>query len=212
MSTRRRRAGSVAAVVAGGLLFAGALAAQERSPSTLAGHVVDADGRPVAGATVAVHRVSDAGGAEIARTTTDGRGRFAVAVETEEAGIYFGATSHEGGLYFGALFRDPRDVPEDYLITVGLNPAAAAGPALPPPAPPPPNPWPVAVLLGLLGAGAVALPLASRGRRPYAVRALLHELAELEERQSADASAAPEYAAERAALRARILEMTRTAP
>ncbi|HEX7117381.1 MAG TPA: hypothetical protein VF212_01250 [Longimicrobiales bacterium] len=215
MRRGRRWTGSMGVAVALALLGAGAARAQDDAGrARLSGRVVDAEGRPVPGVAVSVHRVSRAGGAELARTTVGPDGRFELTFDAEGEGTYFAATRYEGGLYVGAMFRDPGEAPADYVITVGRDPVAvAAGPATtgsaaPPPAP---NPWPLLLLVGAIGAAAVVLPLASWRRRPRALRALLHELAELEERGADPALSPGEYEAERAALRGRIRELTRTA-
>ncbi|HEX6941185.1 MAG TPA: carboxypeptidase-like regulatory domain-containing protein [Longimicrobiales bacterium] len=195
-------------------LGAGALHAQDAAGGArLAGRVIDAEGRPVPGLAVSAHGVSQAGGAEVARTTTDEDGRFELAFETRDGATYFAAARYEGGLYVGPLFRDPRDAPADYVIVVGRDPIAvgagpAAGRSAPPPAPPR---GPLLALIGVLGVGAVLWPLTSPQRRPYAVRALLHALAELEERHAAAAVAGAEYEKEKTALRGRLRELTRTA-
>ncbi len=195
-----------------GLLVSIPLGAQEVEPPTLRGRVIDPQGQPVAGIVVAVHRVSEVGGGgEVGRAATAEDGAFDVPLDTSEDGIYFAATRYEGALYMGGMFRELDEVTSDYVIVVGQNAVAGGGPAVvPPPDPGPGATWPVLLVLGVVGGVFVLLPLMPKRRRHFAVRSLLLELAELEERGAAGDTPS-QYPAEREALRARIREISQSA-
>lgn len=204
-----RAAAIAAACVAVG--SAPSVAQEAGRRSGLAGRVVDAEGKGVAGITVSAHRVSQTGGTEVARATADPEGRFELTFDTDTPGMYFVATRYEGGLYVGPMFRDLSEAPEDYVLVVGGDPIAiGAGPAVasgPPPAPPT---WPLLLIIGAIGAGVVLFPVVSRRNGPRAVRMLLHELAILEERRAAGRVPDDEYESSRAALRERLYERVRS--
>lgn len=212
MTGPARRWSRVVAIVGACLVLGGApvVAQQGGAREGLSGRVIDADGRPVAGLAVSVHRVSQTGGEEVARSTTDVDGRFQLAFDTETPGTYFVATRYEGGLYVGQMFRELSEAPEDYVLVVGREPIAiGAGPAgatTPPPAPPT---WPLLLLIGAIGVGVVLFPVFARRNGPRAVRTLVHELAILEERRAAGRVGDAEYAEARAALRERVHERIR---
>lgn len=194
------------------VLSAADLAAQDGVAVGLRGRVIDSEGRPVPGTVVAAHRVTDQGGAEVARATTGEDGGFILPIETTVDGIYFIATRYEGALYMGATFRDLGEVTGEYVIAVGRNPVALGGPAVMPGPPPEPAPaWPILLVLGIVGVGAVLLPLRGKGRGTLAARSLLLELAELEERRATGIGGA-DVSTEGEALRARLREITRTGP
>ncbi len=212
MTGRVRRWVRVVAVVGAWFALGGApVAAQQAGARTgLVGRVIDAEGRAVADLAVSVHRVSQTGGEEVARSTTDADGRFELAFDTKSPGTYFVATRYEGGLYVGPMFRELDEAPDDYVLVVGRDPIAiGAGPAgatAPPPAPPT---WPLLLLIGAIGAGVVIFPVVARRNGPRAVRTLLHELAILEERRAAGRIGDAEYADARAVLRERLHERIR---
>jgi hypothetical protein len=160
-------------------LVAGVVSAQ----STLRGRVVGPADEAIAGVTVILHRVGEAGGREIGRSESDGEGRFSVEFEHEGGeGVYFAATRYEDQLYVGAFFRDPSEVTGEYVLRVGVNPMPGGGAAIPPgPRPEGKFPW-IGLVIGTAAAAAVILPLRGAKRRPLATRAILAELAELEER------------------------------
>jgi hypothetical protein len=162
--------------------FAGGASAQ----SVLRGRVVGPSGEAVGGATVVLHRVGEGGGREVGRSESDGEGRFSIEFDREGGeGVYFAATRYEDQLYVGAFFRDPSEVAGEYVLRVGVNPVAGGGAAVPPgPRPEGGFPW-IGLVIGAAAAAAVILPLRGAKRRPLATRAILAELAELEERGDA---------------------------
>lgn len=188
------------------LAIAGTLHAQT---PVIRGQVVDPDGAPVAGVAVTLHHVDATGGREVGRATTGDDGRFEIRIaDTPGDGIFFVATRHEGSLYMGGTFRDLAEVDSDYVILVGASPVGTGGIALPAPPPEPNANWVVGLVIGLIGVGFVIWPLVNR-RGAASQRALLAELARLEEEWSALGPDAPAdvargYASRREALRSRL--------
>jgi hypothetical protein len=100
------------------MLLAGLLplrvAAQE---STITGRVLAAD-QPVANQTVALHRVTGAGGTTISVDTTAADGRFELHFEPVQGeAIHFVGTRWEGQLFIGPTFRQPPS--GEYRLPVG---------------------------------------------------------------------------------------------
>lgn len=188
------------------LALAGTLHAQ--TPA-IRGQVVDPTGEPVPAVAVTLHHVNAQGGQEVGRARTGDDGRFEIAVtESPGDGIFFVATRFEGNLYMGATFRDIAEVDSDYVMMVGASPVGSGGIAFRAPPPEPNGNWVVGLVIGLIGVGFVAWPLLNR-RGPARQRALLAELAQLEEEYTAlgpdaPADALSDYASRRAALRARL--------
>lgn len=181
----------------------------------LRGQVVDPDGRPVSGISVTLHHVTDGGGAEVGRALSDHEGKFSIEPgEGVVGGVYFAATRFEGALYMGNPFRSLDEVTDDYRIVIGVGGIAGGAAFQEPPDSAAGQGWLVLLAFALLGLGAVVVPL-RRGRRgPGSHRAILVELAELEEchaLRSPEARQAAEgaYRAQRAALRARLQELSR---
>lgn len=186
------------ALIAAALLAwgAGGAAAAVQDP-TLRGRVLDADGRPLAGIEVALHRVvAGGGGATVARDTTDADGRFGLALPAadDDDAILFAATRANGRLYVGEFFRGPEPPPQYDIIAAGPGmqvPAAAPGAARPASVPAAPPQWPLAAGIVLLLGGGLALTLRSVRRPvPSARRLLLLEIASLDEEHAARADAA----------------------
>jgi len=173
---------------------AGSAAAAVQDP-TLRGRVLGADGRPLAGVEVALHRVIvGGGGATIARDTTDAEGLFDLALA--DAGgdaILFAATRVNGRLYVGEFFRGTDAPPQYDIVAAGPGmqvPAAGTGP-LQPGAPPPPPRWPLAAGVALLLGAGLALALRSARRTgPATRRRLLLEIASLDEQHAAQGDGA----------------------
>jgi len=199
------------------LRFALLILAVAALPATLAaqgprlqGEVIDQSGAPVGGVAVSVHRVTEAGGAEVGRAVTDAEGRFTIELDAAPAdGVYFAATRFEGNLYMGEVFRGLSEVPAEYRIVIGSG-GIAGGPAVTPP-PPPSTGRGIGVLLIFAAAGvaAVSIPFLRSRRDPRAARGILAEIAVLDEEfasrpESARARGEAEYRAARAALRARL--------
>lgn len=233
MSVARRLFGTGLSAIAGGLVVIGGLSAQ--TPDALRGRVVDADGGPVAGQPVALHRVTRTGGAAVGRATTDRAGEFSLELPADAGGVVlFVATRFDGRLYIGPTFRGGEGAPAEYRIVVGgpgiaerlgvAAPASGVGAAAETDGS---RRW-------WIGGGAVlaAVLLLAIGRgvqsRPPERRRVLRDLALLEERRAgrgsvdgaadvAGASAAGDaadedeaaYRRERAALRARLREIAR---
>lgn len=194
--------GSLSALLAGGLL-----AFQTPDPeSVLRGRVIDGDGEPLAGLVVAVHRVTEAGGAEIARTESDAAGRFEIPLAGDDA-LYFAATRYGDQLHVGAPFRGPPPGDAEYVIVVGAETAIpmGRGPPAEGAAPPEGGSWASWVLLAVAAAGFIVAYTRAGGRDARAERrAGLMALAELEERRAAGEVGSGAYQREREALRRRL--------
>jgi hypothetical protein len=157
----------------------------------LRGRVVDGAGRPVAGIEVALHRVTTAGGATVARATTDDDGTFVLPIADGGAGddaIYFAATRLDGRLYIGQFFRGdpPVGTYEIFASGPGVQGAGQAPLGLPLPGAGQAGPprWPlvggVALLLAL-GGGLAIRSATGEARRARRQRTLLLEIASLDE-------------------------------
>lgn len=180
-----------ASVAAALLAWCAGGAAATVQDSALRGRVLGADGRPLAGIEVALHRVvAGSGGATVARDTTDADGLFSLALP--DAGgdaILFAATRVNGRLYVGEFFRETDAPPQYDIIAAGPGvelPAAGPGMSRPGMAPPPPPRWPLATGVVLLLAGGLAFFVRSARRPvPAARRRLLLEIASLDEEHAA---------------------------
>jgi hypothetical protein len=176
------------------LLVLGALAptqlAARQQPLVLAGHVVDLQGKPVAGQEVLLHRVAGESGASIGQTQTDSTGAFTFRLDetpTDDA-VYFAAARVDGKMYIGPFQKPPIDSAAPYEIVVGGEPidfGAPLTPGTPTPgsalqSPVGPSRWTLALipLLAVLGLGAA---IALSRRRRLQRRHLLIRLAVLEE-------------------------------
>ncbi|HEY8468227.1 MAG TPA: carboxypeptidase-like regulatory domain-containing protein [Longimicrobiales bacterium] len=216
------------ALLAAALLAFGAsgAAAAVQNPE-LRGRVVDGDGRPVAGVEVALHRVTPAGGATVARATTGDDGSFVLPITGSGDGddaIYFAATRLDGRLYIGAFFRgDPPTGPYEIFASgpgvqgagqapsgLAFSGAGQAGPAR----------WPlvtgVALLLAL-GCGLTILSATGDARRTRRQRTLLLEIASLDEALArrggaADPDEHERYLRRRARLQDRLRAAAQRAP
>lgn len=159
-------------------------AAIAQSP-TLRGKIIDPEGRPVTGLPVSLHHVSEAGGVEVGSAVSDREGHFEIDLgETGGAeGVFFAASRFDGALYMGEPFRTIAEIPDPYQIVIGVG-GIGGGPAVPMTSGESDSRGlGIVILFAALGLIAVLLPL-WRGRRgPQAVRALLADLAELDERQ-----------------------------
>ncbi len=222
-SAGRARATSASASDSEAVLQAPAAQAQG---GALHGRVLDPAGKPVAGQDVALHRVTQAGGAMVATARTDPEGRFELAVPATapaDSAVFFVAARYEGQLYIGQPFRPPVPAATEYDVTVGVG-AVSPGPlgstgtglaqaqaaqstrtgGVPR--------WLPELLLGLIVAGALGWALLEwlRRRRRLSNRELLVRIAELDEAHGAagsDAATAAEYRARRDALVARFEAM-----
>jgi hypothetical protein len=176
----------------------------------LRGRVLDPEALPVAGITVSLHLVADNGGAEVGRAVSDREGWFEIGLEEGGGGgVYFAATRFEGTLYMGEPFRTLDEVTGEYRILIGTGGTTGdftggAAPQFPGEATDRRGPG-IALILALLGIGAIMVPLVRLRRGPLALRSALVDLAELEEvhaSRSAEARLAAE--AEHAVLRERL--------
>ena len=169
---------------------AGGAAAAVQDPA-LRGRVLGADGQPLAGVEVALHRVvAGRGGATVARDTTDAEGVFSLALpDASDDAILFAATRVSGRLYVGEFFRGADTPPQYDIIAAGPGvelPAAGPGMSQPGMAPPAPPRWPLATGVALLLAGGLAFFLRSASRPvPATRRRLLLEIASLDEEHAA---------------------------
>src|SRR5690606_9033364 len=137
-------------------------AASVQDPA-LRGRVLDAAGSPVPGTEVALHRVTPAGGAIIARDTTSDDGSFDLSLPAaDDDAVFFAATRIDGRLFIGAIVRRP-EAPVQYdIIAAGSGVEASAPPGRAGAAAPAPPPrWPLAVGVVLLLGGGSALVLRS---------------------------------------------------
>lgn len=188
------------------LLLVASLPLQAQT-SELRGRVFGPDGEPVAGVSVVLHRVTDDGGTEVGRAVSDGDGAFVIdAGEVTPGGLYFAATRHDGSLFMGPIFRDLREIDSEYVIVVGLNAVGGAATPGPPPPPGAGRGWLVGLLLGGVGLAFVVRPFLAR-RRAHPDRAILLELAEIEDRLAVDGPGAEADRERRDMLRARLREL-----
>lgn len=155
------------------------------STSTLRGRLQDGEGNPIAGWTIALHRVDGAGGVELGTAVTDSAGRFSFEGEFVDEGVYFVATRYEGSLYVGAPFRAPGPPDAEYVVVVGTEVGLVPSLGDAPPLPPPPDgvPWVAVAFAAITVATFIAVQRAGARNRTW--RALAVELAELEEGQGA---------------------------
>ncbi len=176
------------------LLVLGALApaplTARQQPLVLSGHVVDLQGKPVAGQEVLLHRVAGQNSGSIGQTQTDSAGAFTFRLdETPTAdAIYFAAARVDGKMYIGPFQKPPIDSAASNEIVVGGEPVDFGAPGPPTTATPGsavqspvgPSRWMLALipLLAVLGLGAA---IALSRRREMQRRHLLIRLAVLEE-------------------------------
>jgi len=202
--------------------FAGDAAAAVQDPA-LRGRVLGADGQPLAGVEVALHRVvAGSGGATVARDTTDADGHFGLVLPGADGdAILFAATRVDCRLYVGEFFRAPDAPPQYDIVAAGPGvqlPAASPGMSQPGVALPPPPRWPLAAGVALLLAVGLAFALRSVRRPvPATRRRLLLEIASLDEEHAARADgASPEererYLRRRAGLYDRLRAVADRAP
>lgn len=197
----------------GGLFAFSTLAAQDVD---VRGVVVDPEGDPVPGLAVALHRVGDEGGAQVALGETDAEGRFAIPVALPaDSAIYFATTRYNGRLHVGTPFRGPIADAGEQLISLNAAenpPVGAPGAGATPPQQEPRAglgewlPW---ILLPLLTFALLVIHWRRSRQAPAVRRALLAQLAELEESHASspepmEGEPLARYQRERAGLRARI--------
>jgi hypothetical protein len=170
------------------LFMAGAanLGAQNASIA-LRGQAVNPQGQPLAGVLVVMHRVGAAGGAQLARDTTDATGAFSLTATdpVDTAAVYVAAARSDGQLYIGPFVRAPGD--NAYRLEIGGQPVALDAPITPgagaaplTPAPAARSPWRFALVPGV-ALLALAAFMAFRSSRPSTRRRLLIRLAAVDE-------------------------------
>jgi hypothetical protein len=180
---------------------AGAAFAQD---ATLRGMVIDAAGEPAAGVPVALHRITDAGGALVDDAVSDADGRFAISVAGDlPDAIYFVAARYGDELYIGPTFRAPFPTAAEYVVQVGVPGTSAsalvrgerAGDVV---VATPPSLWRWALAaVVLLGIIVVGLLIIARAAGPPDRRRLLIRIARLDEAAAASDPDDPEYLLQR---------------
>lgn len=108
------------AVAAALVLVPGAGSAQE-----VQGVAVGPHGEPLGDVVVALHRIGDAGGANVASATTDADGRFRFEVQVPDSALYFAAMRYSDRMYIGPPAMAGVERVTDYVLAV--DPAAEAG-------------------------------------------------------------------------------------
>lgn len=193
--TVRRLPGLVALVLC---LFASASALAQTPDLVIHGRVVGADNAGVAGQRVVLHRVDASGGATIAETVSgeDGRFELRTPATADTTGVYFVAARYDEELYIGPPFRPTDPLAAEQVIQVGIPSMSAtslladdgAGAMPVGRGPPQSRAW-LLLIVPLLGVTGVVIYMVSSGRRIPRYRALLIQVAELDERMSTASAA-----------------------
>ena len=188
-------------------LLVGVATTHVLAQQTIAGRVVDLEGRPVAGLTVVLHGVTQDGGAPIAETVSDDSGGFTITAlqAPRDVRLLFMAARWNGQVYLGPALQ-PGTAISNYVLQVGGTSAeemlAAQGAPIEDAGA---RPGYAALLVFLpLAAVVVVLVRSLRGTPGQARRAMLRDLARIE----AELASNPEDAtrrAERDALRTNLL-------
>lgn len=89
------------------------------------GTAVGPHGEPLAGVVVALHRIGDMGGANVASVTTDAEGRFRFQVEVPDSALYFAAMRYADRMYIGPPAMAGVERVADYVLAA--DPSAEAG-------------------------------------------------------------------------------------
>jgi hypothetical protein len=166
----------------------------------LRGVTIGPDGAPAPGVPIALHRVTETGGALVQDVITDEAGRFAITADDEaDDALYFVAARYEGGLYIGPTFRPPFPEDSEYVVQVGVEETSAARMArgvspdqvfVRPPA----SPWRWGIAFGVLVTLiVVGIILLLRMRGPEPRRRILISIAELDEDHAAGETASEEH-------------------
>jgi hypothetical protein len=205
--------------VASGLLLFDGVRAQE---TTFRGHVVDAQGQPVPSLTVSLHRVTRTGGAVTMQALSGRKGEFAFQIPRQnpaDDAVFFVATGYLGQLYLGQPFREPIPAAGDYTIVVGPGGVTASGVLRPTAAPAIEQPpatlstRSVVLLLAITFGTLSLLAAAFAGKAPERARrqrrAVLLQLARLEEQQAQGAAQDTDLQRRRDELFRRIHSMSR---
>jgi len=108
-------------------LALGPVTGRGQATQEVRGRVIDADGRPVAGQTVLLHRVVGQTGANLAQAHSDSTGRFVIAVDSaaDPTAVYFLAARWQGELYIGDPFQAPLAATER-ILQVGVPGTSAS--------------------------------------------------------------------------------------
>lgn len=196
MTPTMRRPSSLLLVAAA--LLAVPSAQAQAQELVVRGRVIGPEGAGVAEQRVVLHRVDTGGGATIAEALSgeDGGFELRTPATTDTTGVYFVAARFDGELYIGPPFRPTDEVAAEQIIHVGIPSMSATamlaedGAGTIPLGPPPSTSraWLLLVipLLGVVGVG-VYMMLSRRGIPKQ--RALLIEVAELDERMAAATAA-----------------------
>ena len=181
----------------------------------LRGRVSDAADRPVAGAVILLHAVTEDSGRELDRDTSDANGAFELSYRFEAGPLYFVATRLDGEIFMAEPFREPPAGDIDLRAGAGIEPLRM-GDAVPGPTASPAlssaerepthGGWWVAAIGAAIVAAVFWIVQRSRRRAPRA-RELMLEIARLDEARgmAGDAGDAT-YRARREELRARLVE------
>jgi hypothetical protein len=116
----RARVACRMAVAAALLLVPAATVAQEVQGTAFGPH-----GEVLPGVVVALHRIGDMGGANVASTTTDAEGRFRFQVDVADSATYFAAMRYADRMYIGPPAMAGVERVTDYRLVA--EPAAEAG-------------------------------------------------------------------------------------
>ena len=101
------------------LAFAVLTAASYASPAPaqqFQGVALGPDDEPLAGVSVALHRVGAGGGSTAATTITDGDGRFTFETAIQDSALYFAAIRYQDRMYIGPAIRGGADTEGAYEI------------------------------------------------------------------------------------------------
>lgn len=169
---------------------------------TFDGRVIGPDGEAVSGLMVLLHRVTNQGGAQLARSVSAEDGQFSLRYEPpgDGEGVYFVAARYNGRVYVGPMLRAPFVETGDYVMQVGVpgvgdvealmqrSPRATGSVGAGTPAGPPPTPGGVFVAVLLSATIVIGTVLVIRGTGPSPRRRALIQLAEMDESGPRDAS------------------------
>jgi len=187
-----------------------AVSTSQPAPRVLHGITIGPDGQPAADVPIALHLITETGGALVEEVASGVDGRFTIAApDGPEDALYFVAARYEGELYIGPTFRPPFPTDSEYVVQVGVEETSAARMArgVSPDAVfvrPPASPWRWGIAFAVFVTLALVVTmLLLRARGPQPRRRILIRIAELDEDHEvggADGAADDEYVAQRTEL------------